>query len=109
MKVGILRCQQTEDICQGRADFKAAADTTGAFAGEESVSIVGFVSCGGCPGRRAPERARKMVRTGADAIALASCIGYGKPYGRNCPNLDAIRESVQKAIGDVPLLGRTHD
>lgn len=114
MKVGILRCQQTEDICAGRADFKAAASRMGAFAelatDGEPVEIVGFVSCGGCPGRRAPERAKRMVKTGAEAILLASCIGHGKPYGANCPNLESMASSVRKVLPeDVPLWTRTHD
>ncbi len=50
MRVGIIRCMQTEDHCPGTADFKAVRDRKGAF-GEvpegESIEIVGF--CNHCP------------------------------------------------------------
>ena len=32
MKLGIIRCMQTEDYCPGTADFKAVREKTGAFA-----------------------------------------------------------------------------
>lgn len=35
MKVGIIRCMQTEDYCPGTADFKAVREKTGVFAGVE--------------------------------------------------------------------------
>ena len=50
MRVGIIRCMQTEDHCPGTADFKAVRDRKGAC-GEvpegESIEIVGF--CNHCP------------------------------------------------------------
>ena len=44
MKVGIIRCLQTEEYCPGTADFRAVRERTGAFAGEEQVEIVGFIN-----------------------------------------------------------------
>ena len=32
MKVGIIRCMQTEDFCSGTGDFKAIRNKTGVFA-----------------------------------------------------------------------------
>ena len=32
MKVGIIRCMQTEDYCPGTTDFKAIREKTGVFA-----------------------------------------------------------------------------
>lgn len=32
MKLGIIRCMQTQDYCPGTGDFKAVAEKTGAFA-----------------------------------------------------------------------------
>lgn len=50
MKLGIIRCMQTEDYCPGTADFKAVREKTGAFAAvTEEIEIIGFCSCGGCP------------------------------------------------------------
>ena len=33
MKLGIIRCMQTEDYCPGTTDFKAIREKTGAFEG----------------------------------------------------------------------------
>jgi len=45
---------QTEDFCPGTTDFMAVWKKIGAFAevGEE-IEIVGFINCGGCPGKKA--------------------------------------------------------
>ncbi len=41
MKLGIIRCMQTEDYCPGSTDFKSILERTGAFAGiEEEIEII---------------------------------------------------------------------
>ena len=59
-KVGIIRCQQTEDLCPGTTDFVTAAKGKGSFEAFGECQIVGFVSCGGCPGKRAVARAKML-------------------------------------------------
>ena len=99
-KVGIIRCQQTEDICQGRTDFKIADLGKMAFQETGPVRIVGFVSCGGCPGKLAITRAETMVeKAGAEIIVLASCIGRGNPIDFPCPHFETILESLKKRLG----------
>ena len=43
-KVGIIRCQQTEDLCPGTTDFVTAAKGKGSFEAFGECQIVGFVS-----------------------------------------------------------------
>jgi len=108
-KVGIIRCQQTEDICPGTTDFKIASQGKLAFADCGPVEIVGFVSCGGCPGKRAIKRARLMVDRGADIIVFASCISRGNPIGYPCPHYANMRDAVIKELGpDIEILEYTH-
>lgn len=57
-KVGIIRCQQTEDLCPGTTDFKVAVEGKLAFVHTGSVEVAGFVSCGACPGKRAIARGK---------------------------------------------------
>ena len=72
MKVGIIRCMQTEDFCPGTTDFRMIREKKGAFEGvEEDIEIIGFINCGGCPGKNAVLRARELVNRGADSIAFA--------------------------------------
>jgi predicted metal-binding protein len=77
MKVGIIRCQLTEDMCPGSTDFKVAGEGTLAFAETGPVEIIGFLSCGGCSGKKAVTRAKMMVDRGAEAIVFASCSMHG--------------------------------
>lgn len=110
MKVGIIRCMQTEDICPGSTDFKYIRDKKGAFAdvaGE--IELIGFVSCGGCPGKKAVSRAAELVKRGADTIALASCITKGNPISFPCPHAEMIQTAIAKKIGsDITILEYTH-
>lgn len=108
-KVGIIRCQQTEDLCPGTTDFKVARVGKGAFEDTGPVEVVGFVSCGGCPGKRAVARAKLMVDRGAEAIVLASCISKGNPIGYPCPHFESMKQAVKKKIGDdTALIEWTH-
>ncbi len=109
LKVGIIRCQQTEDMCPGTTDFKVAQSGTGAFKNSGPVEIVGFATCGGCPGKRAATRAKMMVQRGAQAIHLASCIAKGTPIGFPCPHSSAMKDAVQRMVGpEIPVIDFTH-
>jgi len=108
-KIGIIRCQQTEDMCPGTTDFKVAQEGKGAFEQTGPVEIIGFVSCGGCPGKRAVNRAKMLVDRGAASIAFASCIFRGTPIGFPCPHREIMKEAIQKKVGNtVNLIDYTH-
>lgn len=85
MKLRIIRCMQTEDYCPGSRDFKTIRERKGAFSGVDDIELVGFINCGGCPGKKAVLRAKSLVSQGADTIAFASCIQKGTPIGYPCP------------------------
>lgn len=108
-KVGIIRCQQTEDLCPGVLCFKAVGKGELAFEKTGPVQIIGMVSCGGCPGKRAIARAKKMVAIGADIIALASCIKDGSPIDFPCPHYEIIKKTIETELKDkVELINWTH-
>ena len=109
MKVGIIRCQQTEDMCPGNTDFKVAKEGKLAFAEIGPSEVIGFISCGGCPGKRAAIRAKLMVDRGAEVIVLASCITKGNPIGFPCPNRENMIASIRRLVGDdILILDYTH-
>ena len=110
MKVGIIRCMQTEDYCPGTTDFKMIRDKKGAFEGiEEDIEIVGFINCGGCPAKKSVLRAREMVKRGADTIVFASCIQKGNPIGYPCPFAKKMKELIQKDLPEhIKYLDFTH-
>ena len=110
MKVGIIRCMQTEDFCPGTTDFRMIREKKGAFEGvEEDIEIIGFINCGGCPGKKAVLRARELVNRGADSIAFASCIQKGTPIGYACPFAKRMMDVIQNDLGDgIRLIDYTH-
>ena len=110
MKVGIIRCMQTEDFCPGTTDFRMIREKKGAFEGvEEDIEIIGFINCGGCPGKKAVLRARELVNRGADSIAFASCIQKGTPIGYACPFSKRMKDVIQDDLGDGSrLIDYTH-
>ena len=110
MKVGLIRCQQTEDMCPGTTDFKEIREKKCAFEGiEEEIEIIGFVTCGGCPGKKAVSRAAEMVRRGADTIVLCSCITRGNPIGFACPNMEEMKIAIKKKLGgQIRIIDYTH-
>lgn len=110
MKVGIIRCMQTEDFCPGTTDFRMIREKKGAFEGvEEDIEIIGFINCGGCPGKKAVLRARELVNRGADSIVFASCIQKGTPIGYACPFAKRMKDVIQNDLGDgIRLIDYTH-
>lgn len=110
MKVGLIRCMQTEDMCPATTCFKVMQGKKLAFAGiNEDIDLVGVNTCGGCPGKKAITRAAEMVKRGADTIVLASCITKGSPIQFPCPHAEQMQEAIKKKLGDkIKLIEYTH-
>lgn len=110
MKVGLIRCMQTEDMCPATTDFKVMKEKKLAFEGVEgNIEVIGMNTCGGCPGKKAVTRAAEMVKRGADTIVLASCITRGNPIGFACPHAHVMKESIEKKLGDtIKIIDYTH-
>ena len=71
MKVGLIRCLQTEDMCPATTCIKVMQLKKLAFEGiNEDIELIGVNTCGGCPGKKAVTRAEEMVNRGADTIVL---------------------------------------
>ncbi len=110
MKVGLIRCLQTEDYCPATTDFKVMKDKACAFEGVTGeIEVIGINTCGGCPGKKAVTRASEMIRRGADTIVLASCITRGNPIGFACPNAEKIKDAISKKVGaEIRIIDYTH-
>ncbi len=110
MKVGLIRCLQTEDMCSATTCFKVMTLKKLAFEGvEEDIEIVGVNTCGGCPGKKAVTRTAEMIKRGADTIALASCITKGNPIGFPCPHAKEMKEAIIKKLGEeIKIIEYTH-
>jgi len=103
-KAGIIRCRETEEMCPGTMDFKVAKEGKGAFEETGPVELVGYLTCGGCPGKRVAYRAEMMVeKKKAEVIAFGSCITKGN-HAYPCPNFESIKKAVTEKIGDRALI-----
>jgi len=110
MKVGLIRCMQTEDMCPATTCFKVMDTKKLAFRDvEEEIEVVGVNTCGGCPGKKTVTRAAEMVKRGADTIVLASCITRGNPIGFACPHAEQMKAAIEKKVGEsIKMIDYTH-
>jgi predicted metal-binding protein len=104
-KVGIIICDRYSS-CAGGKCFRALRDREGAFAayaGEE-IELVGYTTCGGCPGGNVEYAPEEMKRNGAEIIHLATGLVVGYPP---CPHLDDFCEFIPAKFGLEVVVG-TH-
>jgi predicted metal-binding protein len=106
MKIGIVICDRYRS-CGGGKCFRALRERAGGFSrypADEPLEVVGFSSCGGCPGGNVEYVPEEMIRNGAQAIHLATGLVVGYPP---CPHLDYFTEFIPKRYG-VPVVVGTH-
>ena len=106
-KIGIIICHRYAD-CAGGKCFRALRERTGAFSiyADSEVDLVGYTSCGGCPGGNIEHAPAEMVRNGAEVIHLATGMVVGYPPCPRIPRfVDFIREKygVEVRVGTHPI------
>jgi predicted metal-binding protein len=104
-KIGIIICDRYHS-CAGGKCLRALRNREGAFARykEEQVELVGFTSCGGCPGGNVEYAPAEMKKNGAEVIHLATGLVVGYPP---CPRIDAFCTFVPAKFGLEMVIG-TH-
>lgn len=101
MKVGLIRCLQTEDCCPATTCLVNAQKGEGGYAETGPVEVIAVNTCGGCPGKKAITRALEMKKRGAEMIVLASCILKGTPTSISypCPFGNKIKNLIKEKVG----------
>ena len=104
-RIGILICDRYH-TCAGGKCLRAMRNREGAFAlyKEEEIEIVGYTTCGGCPGGNVEYAPAEMKKNGADVIHLATGLVVGYPP---CPRLKAFCEFIPAKYGMDVVVG-TH-
>jgi len=105
-KIGIIICARYKD-CGGGKCFRALRERRGAFSiypAEEPVEIVGYSTCGGCPGGNVEYVPAEMKKNGAEAIHLATGLVVGYPP---CPHIRQFKEFIEASYG-LPVVIGTH-
>lgn len=105
VRVGIVICDRYRS-CAGGKCLRALSRREGAFTryrGRE-VELVGYTSCGGCPGGNLEYAPEEMRKNGATVVHLATGAVVGYPP---CPHLLAFRDLVPANFGMEFVVG-TH-
>ncbi len=104
-KIGIIICDRYH-TCAGGKCFRSMGAREGAFAryADEDVELVGFTTCGGCPGGNVEYAPAEMKANGAEVVHLATGLVVGYPP---CPHLNCFREFIPRQFGMDVVVG-TH-
>lgn len=106
MKISIIICDRYKS-CAGGKCFRALEKREGAFSiysSEEPLQIVGYTSCGGCPGGNIEYSPEEMLKNGVEAIHLATGFVVGYPP---CPYIDFFKKTIETKY-NVPVVMGTH-
>ena len=106
VKIGIIICARYRD-CGGGKCFRAMRERRGGFARyppETQLMIVGYSTCGGCPGGNVEYVPAEFLKNGADAVHLATGLVVGYPP---CPHLLQFKMFIEKQYG-LPVTLGTH-
>lgn len=105
-RIGIIICGRYQG-CGGGKCFRALRERRGAFARYapgEQVEIVGYSTCGGCPGGNVEYVPEEMKKNGAEVIHLATGFLVGYPP---CPNINRFKTFIESSFG-IPVVIGTH-
>lgn len=107
-KIGVIICGRYQS-CAGGKCLRALHNREGAFTlykDEKNVEIVGYTTCGGCPGGNVEYAPLEMAKNGAEVIHLATGLVVGYPP---CPRIDyfcnfiASKYSIDVIVGTHPI------
>ena len=105
-RIGIIICGRYQE-CGGGKCFRAVRERVGGFSRypkEESVEVVGYSYCGGCPGGNIEYVPEEMEKNGAEVIHLATGLVVGYPP---CPRIRQFKEFIESQYG-LPVVIGTH-
>jgi predicted metal-binding protein len=105
VKIGIIICDRYR-TCAGGKCFRSLENREGAFSVYEGkeVEVVGYTTCGGCPGGNIEYAPAEMKKNGVDVIHLATGMIVGYPP---CPYVDYFKKFIEEKYGIKVVIG-TH-
>ena len=105
VKIGIIICDRYRN-CAGGKCFRSLKNREGAFDRykNQDVEVVGYTTCGGCPGGNVEYAPAEMKKNGAEIIHFATGLVVGYPP---CPYLFHFREFIKTQYGMEVVTG-TH-
>ncbi len=106
MKIGIIICDRYKS-CAGGKCFRAMQNREGAFdiySKNEELEIVGYTSCGDCPGGNIEYTPEEMIKNGAEVIHFATGLVVGYPP---CPYISHFKKFIENRYKVKVVIG-TH-
>jgi predicted metal-binding protein len=105
VKIGIIICHRYH-TCAGGKCLRAMRNKEGAFAqyGDSELELVGYTTCGGCPGGNVEYTGEEMLKNEVQVIHLATGLLVGYPP---CPRIRTFQAFLEERYGVKVVLG-TH-
>lgn len=105
IKIGIIICERYKN-CAGGKCFRAIKERAGAFDlyDEKDIEIVGYTSCGGCPGGNIEYVPEEMKKNGVEVIHFATGMVVGYPP---CPYIKYFKDFIETKHG-IKVVTGTH-
>ncbi|MCK4332215.1 MAG: CGGC domain-containing protein [Thermoplasmatales archaeon] len=106
IKIGIIICDRYR-MCAGGKCLRSFQNREGTFSiyGEnKELELVGYTTCGGCPGGNIEYAPEEMVKNGAQVIHLATGLVVGYPP---CPYITYFHDFIKSKYG-VEVVYGTH-
>jgi predicted metal-binding protein len=105
-KIGIIICDRYR-MCAGGKCLRAFKNKEGAFSiykKNEELELVGYATCGGCPGGNIEYSPGEMLKNGAEVIHLATGLIVGYPP---CPYMQYFHDFIESRY-DLKVVFGTH-
>jgi len=105
LKIGIIICDRYK-ACAGGKCFRALKNREGAFDiyKDKEIELVGYTTCGGCPGGNIEYAPEEMKKNGAEVIHLATGMLVGYPP---CPFVKYFKDFIEIKYG-LKVVAGTH-
>ena len=107
VKIGIIICDRYKS-CAGGKCFRAIKEKAGAFDiyKDLEIELVGYTTCGGCPGGNIEYAPEEMKKNGAEVIHFATgmVVGYPPcPYINHFKKFIETKYSLKVVVGTHPI------
>lgn len=105
VKIGIIICDRYK-TCAGGKCFRALKEREGAFDiyKSQDVELVGYTTCGGCPGGNIEYAPEELKKNGVEIIHFATGMVVGYPP---CPYINHFKKFIETKYGLKVVVG-TH-
>lgn len=104
-KIGIIICDRY-NTCAGGKCLRSMREKTGAFDiyKDQDLELVGYTTCGGCPGGNIEYAPEELKKNGAEVIHFATGMVVGYPP---CPYIQKFKTFIESKY-DLRVVVGTH-